>query len=49
MDTLTNGLPAITWKDARVQAADEDAHLVTITSEAEQIWLEAIFGALARI
>ena len=33
------------WKDARVQAADEDAHLVTITSEAEQIWLEAIFGA----
>lgn len=32
------------WEDARVQAADEDAHLVTITSEAEQIWLEAIFG-----
>ena len=32
------------WEDARVQAADEEAHLVTITSEAEQIWLEAIFG-----
>ena len=32
------------WEDARVQAADENAHLVTITSEAEQIWLEAIFG-----
>ena len=32
------------WEDARVQAAAEDAHLVTITSEAEQIWLEAVFG-----
>ena len=31
-------------EDAQTQAADEDAHLVTITSEAEQIWLEAIFG-----
>ena len=31
------------WEDARAQAADEDAHLATITSEAEQIWLEAIF------
>ena len=32
------------WKDAQVQAADEEAHLVTITSEAEQVWLEAVFG-----
>lgn len=31
-------------EDAQTQAADEEAHLVTITSEAEQIWLEAIFG-----
>ena len=31
-------------EDAQAQAADEEAHLVTITSEAEQIWLEAIFG-----
>ena len=30
-------------EDAQTQAADEEAHLVTITSEAEQIWLEAIF------
>ena len=32
------------WEDAQTQAADEGAHLVTITSEAEQIWLEAVFG-----
>ena len=32
------------WKDAQAKAADEDAHLVTITSETEQIWLEAVFG-----
>ena len=31
-------------EDAQTQAANEEAHLVTITSEAEQIWLEAIFG-----
>ena len=31
-------------EEAQAQAADEEAHLVTITSEAEQIWLEAIFG-----
>ena len=31
-------------EDAQTQATDEAAHLVTITSEAEQIWLEAIFG-----
>lgn len=31
------------WDDAHKQAADEDAHLVTINSESEQIWLEAIF------
>ena len=30
-------------EDAQIQAALEDAHLVTITSEAEQIWLEAVF------
>ncbi len=30
--------------DAQAQAAVEEAHLVTITSEAEQIWLEAVFG-----
>ena len=29
--------------DAQAQAAVEEAHLVTITSEAEQIWLEAVF------
>lgn len=33
-----------TRKDAQIQAAHEDAYLVTITSEAEQIWLEAVFG-----
>ena len=31
--------------DAQAQATVEGAHLVTITSEAEQIWLEAVFGA----
>lgn len=31
------------WDDAHTQAANEDAHLVTINSESEQIWLEAIF------
>lgn len=31
------------WDDAHKQAANEDAHLVTINSESEQIWLEAIF------
>lgn len=30
-------------EDAQIQAALEKAHLVTITSEAEQIWLEAVF------
>ena len=30
-------------KDAQAKAAAEEAHLVTITSEAEQRWLEAIF------
>ena len=30
--------------DAQAQAAVEGVHLVTITSEAEQIWLEAVFG-----
>ena len=30
--------------DAQAKADDEGAHLVTITSEAEQIWLEAVFG-----
>ena len=29
---------------AQTQAADEEAHLVTITNEPEQIWLEAVFG-----
>ena len=32
------------WEDAQDQAANEAAHLVTITSESEQIWLEAVFG-----
>ena len=31
-------------EEAQAKADDEDAHLVTITSEAEQIWLEAVFG-----
>ena len=30
-------------EDAQIQAALEKAHLVTITSETEQIWLEAVF------
>ena len=30
-------------EDAQIQAVTEKAHLVTITSEAEQIWLEAVF------
>ena len=32
------------WEDAQAKAADGEAHLVTITSEAEQIWLEGVFG-----
>ena len=32
------------WGDAQAKAADAEAHLVTITSEAEQIWLEGVFG-----
>ncbi len=32
------------WKDALKQGADEEAYLVTITSEAEQVWLESAFG-----
>lgn len=31
------------WDDAYTKAANEDAHLVTINSVSEQIWLEAIF------
>ena len=31
-------------EDAQAKADDEGAHLVTITSEAEQIWIEAVFG-----
>ena len=31
--------------DAATKAAEENAYLVTITNEAEQIWLEAVFGA----
>ncbi|RKU26214.1 hypothetical protein C6499_13955 [Candidatus Poribacteria bacterium] len=30
-------------EDAQIQAAAEQAHLVTITNEPEQIWLEAVF------
>ncbi len=30
-------------EDARTQAEAESAHLVTITSEAEQVWLEVVF------
>ena len=33
-----------TREDARKQAAEADAYLVTITSEAEQIWIESVFG-----
>ena len=32
-------------EDAQAQAAVEEAHLVTITNEPEQIWLEAVFGS----
>ena len=32
------------WEDAQAKAAGEEAHLVTITTEAEQIWLEGVFG-----
>ena len=32
-----------TREDAQIQAAREDAYLVTITSRAEQIWLETVF------
>ena len=32
------------WKDARTQAAAEGAYLVTINDEAEQKWLQAVFG-----
>jgi hypothetical protein len=32
------------WEDAQAKAAGEAAHLVTITSETEQIWLEGVFG-----
>ena len=31
------------WIDAKVIAAKENAHLVSITSEEEQIWLESVF------
>ena len=31
--------------DAVIKAAEENAHLVTITNEAEQIWLESVFGS----
>lgn len=31
-------------EDAQIQAAAEQAHLVTITNAPEQIWLEAVFG-----
>lgn len=36
-----------TREDAKIQAAKEDAHLVSITSEKEQIWLESVFGTSA--
>lgn len=32
------------WEDAQALAANEKVHLVTITSETEQIWLEGVFG-----
>ncbi len=32
------------WEDARAQAAAEGAYLVTINDEAEQKWLQAVFG-----
>lgn len=31
-------------EDAQTQASQEDAYLVAITSEKEQIWLESVFG-----
>ncbi len=31
------------WEDAQAKSIREDAHLVSINSEAEQIWLETIF------
>ncbi len=31
-------------EDAQIKASQEDAHLVTITSDKEQIWLESVFG-----
>ncbi|MDE0323153.1 MAG: sigma-70 family RNA polymerase sigma factor [Candidatus Poribacteria bacterium] len=33
------------WEDARTQAAAEGAHLVTINDEAEQNWLQIVFGS----
>ena len=33
------------WEDARTQAAAEGAYLVTINDEAEQKWLQAVFGS----
>ena len=35
------------WIDAKVIAAKENANLVSITSEAEQIWLESVFNGRA--
>lgn len=35
------------WIDAKVIAAKENAHLVSITSEEEQIWLESVFKGRA--
>ena len=32
------------WKDAQAQAAAEGGYLVTINNEAEQKWLQAVFG-----
>lgn len=32
------------WEDARTQAAAEGAYLVTINDEAEQKWLQSVFG-----
>lgn len=34
-------------EDAQAKAAAEDAHLVTITSEEEQIWLDIVFGGIS--
>jgi len=34
----------ITRDEAQIQANKENAHLVSITSEKEQIWLESVFG-----